>query len=318
MENEQLAQVESGQVLTGYQPMPHEPEPLSRKLAFAGAALVVALISVFVLGSHFSTPEAYAGTIASLDAKRQTVTSLVGASTGSSAAITLLPGDVGTPIAEKLIDLSSDFTIVLAAIYLEKYLLTVLGFVSFRILIPVACVLFALAWFASRGSATRSVLLQLAAKLALFGVMAVLVVPSSVFVSNMIERTYESSIAQTIETAEQTADAVEDSAEATSTTGTTQTQQESQQQTGFIETIQQLPQAISQIPNAVDGVTEQAQRSINNFIEALAVMVVTSCVIPVLVLVFFLWLVRVILGINVNVPTRVLMPRSLGHGRHGA
>ena len=104
------------------------------RLLLVAAAAVVALVSFFVLGKHFSQPQAYGSVIASLDAKKDTVMNLVGASTGSSAAITVLPGDVGTPIAEKLIDLSSDFMIVLAAIYLEKYLLTVLGFVSFRVL----------------------------------------------------------------------------------------------------------------------------------------------------------------------------------------
>lgn len=66
---------------------------------------------------------------------------LTAASTAASAAITLLPGDTATPIAEKLADLSGYFLIVLCAIFLEKYLLTITSYVSFTILIPAACAL---------------------------------------------------------------------------------------------------------------------------------------------------------------------------------
>ena len=45
---------------------------------------------------------------------------LTAASTAASAAVSALPGDTGSAIAEKLADLTSDFLIVLCAIMLEK------------------------------------------------------------------------------------------------------------------------------------------------------------------------------------------------------
>ena len=44
-----------------------------------------------------------------------------------------------------------------------------------------------------------------------------------------------------------------------------------------------------------------AEKTLNDFIEALAVMLVTSCVIPVLVLLFFVWITKVILGMELPV-----------------
>ena len=297
-------------------PLPVGPEDQDQRMTYVclAIALVVGLISFFVLGSHFSNPEAYTHTIESLDRKKDTVMSLVGASTGSSAAITLLPGDVGTPIAEKLMDLGSDFMVVLAAIFLEKDLLTILGFVSFRILIPVSCVSYAASVFVRHDRPFFFFLRQLAIKVGAFGIAAVLVVPASVGVSRMIEDTYQSSIDQTIEAAEQASDDAEALAQSEAEAAGQGTATE-QQQTGLIETIQQLPQAIQQIPQTVVGVSQEAQRSVNNFIEALAVMVVTSCVIPILVLMFFVWLMRAILGIDINVPTQALVPRSVGKHR---
>ncbi len=249
------------------------------------AALAIAVFSFFVLAGVASSVEHHASTIETLDEKKQTVTNLVAGSTGSSAAISLLPGDAGTPIAEKLVDISSDFLIVLAAIYLEKYLLTVLGMVAFKILVPVGCLAFVFAVLLGRHETLSRSLYALSARLVVFGLAVYLVVPASVKVSNMIEDTYQSSIQETLQTAEETTEAIEESAE----------QGESKDSANPLA-------FLTQVPDELNKLTESAQHSLNNFIEALAVMIVTSCIIPILVLLFFLWLMRVILGIDIDVP----------------
>lgn len=265
------------------------------RVILAVFAVVVALISFFALGSLFTNPDTFAGVMETLDQKKNSVMSLMGASTGSSAAVSLLPGDAGTPIAEKLVDLSSDFLIVLAAIYLEKYLLTILGFAAFKVLIPVSCALLVLAVVVWRQPQARTVILRVAFKLALFGVAAFLVVPVSVKVSSMIEGTYEASINETLTTAEQTTEAIEESAE----------------EGGGTDAANPLAFLLN-VPEELNKLTQSAQDSLSNFIEALAVMIVTSCIIPILVLVFFLWLAKMILGINIDLPYPPLRP----HRRH--
>ena len=99
---------------------------------------VFAIISFAVIAPFASSVDSYEGTISALDEKKDNVLKLTAASTATSVAITFIPGDAATPIAEKLADLSSYFLIVLCAIYLEKYLLTITGFVAFKILIPVS------------------------------------------------------------------------------------------------------------------------------------------------------------------------------------
>lgn len=259
-----------------------------QSLVIACVAVLLALVSFFVLGRYVTDPAFYTKTIAALDEKRDMVMRLIGASTGSSAAVSLLPGDAGTPIAEKLVDLSSDFLIVIAAIYLEKYLLTICGFTAFKVLIPVSCLLLSVAMMLREGATARQVLGKLATKMALFAISAFLVVPVSVYVSGMIEETYEASIAETIATAEQTTDAIEDSASGGKSTDTSNP-------LSFL----------LNVPEELNKLTESAQNALNNFIEALAVMIVTSCVIPILVLVFFLWLIRIILGIDIDLPVGI-------------
>ena len=103
-----------------------------KKILKVAVPLVVALISIFVLSKYATSTKFHEETIKALDAKKETVMELTAASTAASAAITLIPGDTATPIAEQIADLSSYFLIVICAIYLEKYLLTITGFGAFN------------------------------------------------------------------------------------------------------------------------------------------------------------------------------------------
>ena len=70
------------------------------------------------------------------------------------------------------------------------------------------------------------------------------------------------------------------------------------------------------ITSAVEG----AQESLNQFIESLAVMLVTSCLIPILVLLFYFWMAKILLGVNVDIPmvATALSPRTVRRRVSGA
>ena len=69
--------------------------------------LVLALISALVVSRFAASADFHEKTITALDDKKATVLELTAASTAASAAITLLPGDTATPIAEKLADITA-------------------------------------------------------------------------------------------------------------------------------------------------------------------------------------------------------------------
>ena len=166
--------------------------------------LLIGILSFAVLEKYASSPDYHKETIASLDEKKATVLELTAATTATSALITLMPGDIGTPIAEKVADLSGYLLIVLCAVFLEKYLVTITGYAAFKIFIPVACVLFAVNMAAQNRSVDK-----LARRLLIFGICIFLVVPTSVKVSDLIETTYQSQIDVTLEDAKSTRDAGE-------------------------------------------------------------------------------------------------------------
>lgn len=274
-----------------------------KKILFALIPIVIALLSFFVIARFTSSTEFNAKTIQSLDDKKTTVMELAAASTAASAAITLIPGDVGTPIANKLADLSSYFLIVLSAIYLEKYLVTITGYAAFKILVPIACVFFSgyLLW-------RKEILRVVAQKFLLFGLAVYLVIPASVKVADMIETTYASSIESTIETAKQTTDEIEsetgESGQVDDKSSNEKSKSDSDSDSkenagGFFSGL------FNKVQEGVSTATANVENVLNNFIEALAILLVTSCLIPILVLIFFVWLVKMLLGLNIDIPTSV-------------
>ncbi|MBR0404863.1 MAG: hypothetical protein IJI68_06625 [Eggerthellaceae bacterium] len=279
--------------------------PLKNRIIASVVLAIVAVLSAFLLSGIFSSPDAYSKTIESLDSKKATVLALTAASTGASAALSAIPDDTCTPLAERLADLSGDFLVILTAIYLEKYLLTTFGFATFAILIPASCILTIGALLIRRRPGLRRPLARLAEKLALLGVALVLTVPVSVLVSDKIEATYEDSISNTIQAAQITAEAAEDTSE----------EAKRDEATNILEFFQQrvedLANAAGSAAGALGDALEWVQNMIGNFIEAVAVMIVISCIIPILVLVFFLWIVKLILGVNVEVPMGMLRPGAV-------
>lgn len=289
------------------------------KCITAVVLLLIAILSITVVGKYASAPENHQKTIASLDEKKQTVMELTAASTVTSALITLLPGDTATPIAEKMADVSGYLLVVLCAIYLEKYLVTITGYVAFTYLIPIACGLWIFNLIFENATVRK-----LAAKLAVFGIAIFLVVPASVKISDLIGDTYQAQIEATIEDAKNTQNILENSdlvnetneAEADGTgaagTSTGNAQEKNNSNSGSVTNIfdwakDAISNAKDSVANVVENVTistedlvQKVENSLNHFIEAVAVMIITSCVIPMLVLLLFFWMVKIVLDVDLS------------------
>ena len=127
---------------------------------------------------------------------------------------------------------------------------------------------------------------ELAWKIVCFGLAIVLIVPTSVYVSNVIEETYNTSINTTIEDAKRVTEEIQ-------TDDSTNNTEESYGISGLFSKVTEG------ISKATTKTVDKFKRVLNNMIEAIAVMLVTSCLIPILVIVFFSWLVKLIFGINI-------------------
>ena len=249
-----------------------------KKILIAVLLVLLALVSIVFVSGKATDPSAHASTIASIDDKVETVLKLTATSTVASAAVSAIPGDTATPIAEKLADFTEYFLLILCVLYAEKYLITIIGAGLFKILIPCACALLIIALF--RNPAKMK---NLAVKLLVIGLVMYITIPLSVNVSDMIYDSYQDSINATIANVEEFSD---ETAELSS----------AKEDEGLIASI------LSRISETASSLSDKASEILNSYVELLAVMIVTSCIIPILVLLFFLWLIKIMTGIDISVP----------------
>lgn len=274
------------------------------QIGFIVALVVLALLSGFVARPHFADTKTWDSTIEVIDQKKGNVLALTTSCVALSAGITALPGDTGTPVAEQLAQLSGNLGIVLAVLYLEKYLLTILWSVGLGILIPFALVLFAISLGIHGRWSTSTVIRRVATRVLVVAIIGMVLVPASVWVSQKVDETYRVSIEQAQQKA---ADAADSDSSKTSKKKTESTESKN--------VLEQLADGASGLVTSVTSgakqMTDEIVRQVTDLIEGVIVMIVTSCVIPLLVLAAFLWLGHVLLGIDISGPANYLTGRFL-------
>ncbi len=263
------------------------------------AVFLLAAVLSFTLVTKMTTSAAFVQhIIESLDQKKTDVLELMGASTAASVTISAIPGDMATPIAEKMADLSTAFLVILCAVYLEKYVVSIAGLIAFRILVPVSMVLFAV-WQHRKSRALAGI----AARLFALGLAIFLMVPVSVKVSDLVESSYQDSVKEALDSArevngEEDLTAPEETEEK-ETDASADTAEEPQ---SLLDRLRSLAgNAKEAASEAITGITalpaqtvEQLQKMLNDFMEAIAAMIITSCIVPLLILALFVWLIRII------------------------
>lgn len=254
---------------------------------------VLAIVSAFPVASYFSSPDAYASVNQTLDSQKNTALGLVATATTASVAVSAIPDDVGTPIANQLADLSGKLAVVLAIIYLDKFLLTTFGLIAFRWFVPAGIFLLCLwLWLRGKWSPSR-VLFVWAVKLLVVALALVTLVPVSAGLTQTITDQYQTSLK-----AEETRQEADE-------TSTTVYEENSDQDTDENQNILDwLGSAISSGVNALaSGAADAANavgNQLNKLIDAVAVSIVTSCLVPLAVLLLYFWVIKLFTGADLT------------------
>jgi len=269
---------------------------MAKYLRMAGVFLLAltVILSCTVIGNKLTDPASYAHTIEVLDRNRTTVLELTAASAAASAAVSALPDDICSPLAQEISEFTTCFMLILSVIYLEKYLLTILGAAACYLLIPAGCSALLVNCFFPKGT-----LKSIGIKLVVFGAAVLLVIPTSVWVSDRINAIYSDSIEITME-----------SASAVSENLIGEIADEGEENTTVIDEAKAL---LGDLSGSVAGVVEQFKNLLNRFIEATAVMIVTTCLIPILVIVFFVWIVKTLFNVQIILPAHQPKPKRRKH-----
>lgn len=250
--------------------------------------VTIAVISITKVTDYTTSLETHEHEIEQIDNKIDSVLKLVGGATAVSAAISLLPDDACTPIAEEIAELAKYFLIVLSVLYLEKYLLTVTGFAAFRFLVPVACLLLGVAFALKKDNKVKFRTLSL--KVFIAALVVYCTVPISIKTSDLIYKNYETSINNTIN------DSIELSEQANESINGVADEEDQ----GIIDGI------VNWVSRKANSAVDYVSGMLSKYIEAFAVMLVTACIIPLLVFLFIIWILKMLFFGNGNTITHYL------------
>lgn len=260
--------------------------PKSKTAILVILCILAAILSRTVLSPIVSNPETYKTTIETLDQQKITVTELTVVSATVSTAVASVYGDATTPIANKIIDLSGYLFIISCAILLEKFLLTVIGYISFSFIIPIAFLILAVAII--RNIETLRIICY---KLIIFALIIVSIIPASVKISNLITETHHAN--QLVEQALQLDDGSEQTEISTS----------KENNGGLISKIvSTVKETADSVKNTISNLRSTAEAILSTLFDAIAVLIITTCIIPILVFCSAIWMINLLFGLDIKIP----------------
>ncbi|GFH43354.1 hypothetical protein Hs30E_19050 [Lactococcus hodotermopsidis] len=209
---------------------------------------------------------------------------LMAATTAGSVTVSLLPGDVGNAISEQLAELSGKFMMVLGVLMIEKFLLVIAGTISFTYLIPIAMGLGI--YFVYRRSPIFKIL---AIKLVIFATFFVAMVPISLQISDLVDRNFVTEIQKTSQQIK------EDDKEIK------KKQEKIEKDTSFLDKVKSgVTDFFSKTGKVLTAGKEKAVRMLNTLTQEVTRMLVTTCVIPVVTLIAFGFVTKILFGFDLE------------------
>ena len=248
---------------------------ITKKSIISAILVVVSLVSIFGISKISASPKFHSKTIEYLDQKKAEVMSITAATAVTGMGLAAVPSETTTPIANKITDLSSYLIIVLCAILLEKILLSLAGYITFVYIVPISCVLFIIHMYLG-----KKVWKNIAIKLLTFGLVIVLIVPASSKIGMLITEMFKTQ--QNYEELTISQNFIDESSDE-----------------GFW----------SQIKDGVSKGLEKTKNTatdvLNGFVDAIAMLLITACVIPIGVLFCLVWFIKLLLGIEIKIPEKI-------------
>ena len=260
---------------------------LTRKIACVVLLVIIAALSMTVVSKIATAPETYSSTIQSIDEKKAAVTGATATAAAMSAGLAAIPGDATTPIANQIMQLSSYLLIVVCALVLEKSLLTVMGFLSFNILVPISCALLGVYTFVKKRN-----LKILAIKFIVFALVIVMIIPFSLMVSDMIYEANQGTVEQVTSMTE--TDVIEEP------TGEDQTW---------------VDKMINKVKEGASDVGEKAKQILNSFIDAIALFIITYCALPIIIIFIVIWFINFLFDLKAPTPDLKKMASKINKKR---
>ena len=242
----------------------------------------IGVFSFFVITSWLPDRGFIQDSIESVKESSNTVMKFSAATLSTSLAISALPDDFATPLADSLADMNIYFIAILVMLHFEQLLIRYGVKLAFAIAIPVAC-----------GIGILSILLKkellkgIAARVAVLGLAVALVVPCSTHITNYIAADLKAYVENTIADTEDGGDKLNEAMEG----GT-------EEQTMF----EKLSDLVQTSINDMSNLMTHFQNTIRKCMNSIAILILTNCLMPIVNFFILKWILKETFHIALPMP----------------
>lgn len=257
----------------------------SKHASLAVRILLLALaaaVSFFIVTATLPESDFVRDSLESVESSSDTVMKFSAATLSTSLAISALPDDFGTPLADTLADMNVYFIAILVVLFLEKILIQFGIKAAFTILIPLACLAGA-AFVVTK----KQMLKGLAVRLCVLGLAVAFVVPCSTHLSGIVAAELTDYVNETIQETEDGADKLEEAM-----TG-------GEENRSIFEKLSELFQSAI---NDISDLLLHFQNNIRRCMNSIAILILTNCLMPLLTFFILKWILRELFQIVIPLP----------------
>ena len=244
--------------------------------------VLIGVFSFFVVTSWLPDRDFIQDSLESVEESSNTVMKFSAATLSTSLAISALPDDFATPLADSLADMNIYFIAILVMLHFEQLLIRYGVKLAFAIAIPAAC-----------GIGILSILLKkellkgIAARVAVLGLAVALVVPCSTHITNYVATDLTTYVENTIVDTEDGADKLNEAMEG----GT-------EEQTIFEKLSDLFQTAINDMSNLMS----HFQNPIRKCMNSIAILILTNCLMPLVNFFILKWILKETFHIALPMP----------------
>lgn len=228
---------------------------------------IIIVLSLALFAPILSKPEAHRHSLSVINDSKNQATALSLTVTLASTAISMLPDDYGSAIADELSELSTPLLIIVCILFFEQYLLTAMEGLAFGILIPFACVCFIAALHSQRNS-----LKVIGYKLLLIAILCAVIIPLSAGLTATIHAAFAETTASINAQLDEIKIIFEEMLNA-----------------------KDVWKFLSSLASGISEALNFAKEALGLLIDAVAILLITSCVIPVITAILFIWCIKSII-----------------------
>lgn len=244
---------------------------------------LIAALSFFVATAALPKTNFVKHSLESVEDSSDTVMRFSAATLSASLAISALPDDFATPLADSLADMNLYFVAILVVLLLEKLLIRYGIQAAFGILIPLACFIGGLFTVTK-----RSLLKSLAVRLCVLALAAAFVVPCSTHITSMVASDLTAYVNDTIEETE----------------GGSGKLQEAMEDGGGDKTMfEKLSDLFQTAIRDISDLMLHFQNTIRKCLNSIAILILTNCLMPLLTFFVLKWILRELFQIAAPLPS---------------